>query len=99
MKMSWSEECERYEKGRIAARERRWIYPGKATVTHPKYGKVVVPCPSKLAAILNAAEFWKCDELEIFDATVMVWKEGDGPCRRPRDIAEKMKRESENHEN
>lgn len=40
------------------ARIHRWSVPGRARVTHPAHGSVVVPHCSNLAAILNAAEVW-----------------------------------------
>lgn len=36
-------------------RENRWNAKGRACVTHPKYGSVVVPHSSNLAALMNAA--------------------------------------------
>lgn len=39
-------------------RENRWNAKGRACVTHPKYGSVVVPHSSNLAALMNAAEYW-----------------------------------------
>ena len=46
-------------------RENRWNAKGRACVTHPKYGSVVVPHSSNLAALMNAAEYWDCDWSEI----------------------------------
>ena len=43
------------------ARIHRWSVPGRA---------VVVPHCSNLAAILNAAEVWGCNWVEILDAQV-----------------------------
>lgn len=58
----------------MSARERdlrqRWAVKTKARVTHPDHGSVVVPHSSNLSALLNAAEVWGCDWLEIRDATV-----------------------------
>ena len=51
-------------------RERRLSAPGRARVTHPRYGSVVVPCSSGFAAVMNAAELWGCDWAEIIDASV-----------------------------
>jgi len=75
------------EEARRQARERRWTYPGKATVKHPEYGQVVVPCSSNLAALENAAEYWKADLLEILH-TARVWQfqPGDGPLMRPKEF-------------
>ena len=44
-----------YEDACRAARARRWLAKGKARVEHPKYGSVIVPHSSNLAAINNAA--------------------------------------------
>lgn len=68
-------------------RIRRWMAPGKCTVTHPKYGKVVVPHASNFAAIENAAEFWRTTPLEIIDASVMAYQDGDGPVRKPKEFS------------
>lgn len=46
-------------------RLQRWSYPGKARVIHPKYGELIVPCASPLAALTCAAEVWGVDVLEI----------------------------------
>ena len=54
------------------ARERRWSYPGKSCVVHPKYGSVIVPHGSNLSAIENAAEYWGCDVSEVI-STARVW--------------------------
>ena len=51
-------------------RVRRYDTTYRARVRHPKYGTVIVPCVSGLAAVMNAAESWKCDWTEIIDATV-----------------------------
>lgn len=58
----------------------------RACVTHPKYGSVVVPHSSNLAALMNAAEYWGCDWSEITDASVMVAKPGDGPAVKPKEF-------------
>ena len=47
------------------SRRERWSAKGTARVTHPARGTVVVPCSSKLAAIMNAAEVWRCDWMKI----------------------------------
>lgn len=52
------------------ARFHRWNAPGKSRVTHPAHGSVVVPHTSNLAAIMNAAEVWRCDWVTILDAKV-----------------------------
>ena len=54
------------------ARERRWSYPGKSCVEHPKYGSIIVPHGSNLSAIENAAEYWGCELSEII-STARVW--------------------------
>lgn len=41
-------------------------------MTHPKHGTVVVPHASKYAAILCAADVWKCDWTKIMDAE--IWR-------------------------
>ena len=72
------------------ARARRWTAPGKARVDHPKYGSVIVPCCSKLGAIENAAEFWRCDPMEISRAAEVWAVEPDaGPVRRPKEFYRK----------
>ena len=52
------------------ARIHRWKAPGRAKVIHPDHGSVVVPHSSNLAAIMNAAEVWRCDWAKITDAEV-----------------------------
>lgn len=68
-------------------RIRRWTAPGKSTVTHPKYGTVVVPHISKFSAIENAAEFWRTSPWDIIDASVMAYQDGDGPVRKPKEFS------------
>ena len=48
----------------------RWQTPGLAKVVHPTRGTVVVPHRSNLAALMNAAEVWRCDWVTILDAEV-----------------------------
>lgn len=71
----------------IAAKERarihRWEAPGRARVVHPDHGSVVVPHSSNLAAIMNAAEVWRCDWAEITDAEVWAAEPGDVPAKMP----------------
>lgn len=43
------------------ARRERWNYPAAARVIDPERGTVVVPCKSKFAAILCAAEVWRAE--------------------------------------
>ena len=64
-------------------RENRWNAPGKATVVHLAHGTVVVPHSSNLAAIMNAAEVWRCDWAEIMDAEVWAAEPGDVPAKMP----------------
>lgn len=52
-------------------RESRRRTKNRATVTHPKYGSIVVPHISNLSAIMCAAEEWGCRWLQIANATVM----------------------------
>lgn len=61
-------------------REQRWNTPGRAKVVHPKHGSVVVPHYSNFAAVLNAAEYWNCDWLEIINAEVWRAEPEDGPA-------------------
>lgn len=65
------------------ARRDRWTFPGLARVIHPDHGTVVVPAPSKLSAILNAAEVWRCNWLAISDAQVWAAEPGDVPEKIP----------------
>ena len=71
------------------SREERWNAPGRSRVAHQKYGSVVVPHSSNLTALLNAAEYWGCDWLEIRDAEVLATKPGDGPVVKPREFIRK----------
>ena len=47
----------------------------KARVIDQKRGEVIVPCASPFAAILCAAEVWKCDWTEIIHAEVWRYDE------------------------
>lgn len=69
----------------VAERERRqrWERKSLARVTHQKYGSVVVPHCSNLAAIMNAAEVWRCDWAEITDATVYAAEPDAVPASMP----------------
>ena len=78
------EEARRRERAKKIARRNRWAFPGKVRVVHPKYGEVIVPGASKFAAILCAAEKWKCDWAEITDAEVWAL---DNPSVGPRPTA------------
>lgn len=61
-------------------REQRWAAPSCARVEHPKYGRIVVPHYSNFAAVLNAAEYWGCDWVEIINAEVWRAEPEDGPA-------------------
>lgn len=61
-------------------REQRWSAPARAKIEHPKYGVVVVPHYSNFAAVLNAAEYWGCDWLEIINVRVWRAEPEDGPA-------------------
>lgn len=80
---------DRAERSRIltAAKERqrenRWSAPGRSRVVHPKYGTVVVPHDSNLAAMMNAAEVWRCNWTEITDAKVWAAEPGDVAVKMP----------------
>ena len=77
------------ERGRVLAgaaeraREHRWNAPGRSRVVHPAHGTIVVPHSSNLAAIMNAAEVWRCDWAEIMDAQVWAAEPGDVPAKMP----------------
>lgn len=80
------------ERAEARARQRRWVAKTRSKVEHPQYGSVIVPHLSKLAAIENAAEFWKCDPLDIIaDAKVSWVSEDEGPVRRPKEFYAKGK--------
>lgn len=64
-------------------RECRWKAPARARVVHPDYGAVVVPHCSNLAAVMNAAEVWRCEWTEIMDAQVWRAEPGDVPVKMP----------------
>lgn len=68
------------------ARERRWTAPGRAKVVHPKHGSVIVPHCSNLAAIENAAEYWRVEVLTIMDAQVWAAAPGEGPVAIPKEF-------------
>lgn len=67
-------------------RAERWNAPGRSRVVHQKYGAVVVPHSSNLAAVMNAAEYWGCDWSTITDAKVWLTEPGDGPVVKPREF-------------
>lgn len=83
------ERAENYRKAREREREHRWNAPNRARVAHPKYGTVVVPHSSNFAAILNAAEYWRCEWTEISDAEVWAATPEDGPAVMPREFCRK----------
>ncbi len=60
-----------------------WKRPGVARVIHPKYGSVVVPCSSKLSAIMCAAAVWGCHWHKIHDAEVWAAEPGEQPAPLP----------------
>ena len=64
-------------------RESRWTAPGRARVVHPVYGTVVVPHASNLAAVMCAAEVWRCDWAKITDAQVWAAEHGDVAVKMP----------------
>lgn len=75
-----------YRAANERARRGRWEATGRSCVVHPKYGAVVVPHASNLAAIMNAAEYWGCPWAEITGAEVRAVKPGDGPLVKPREF-------------
>ena len=52
------------------ARIYMWSSGYKVRVVHPKFGEIVVPHRSNLAAIQCAAEVWGVDWTEIRDAEI-----------------------------
>ena len=75
-----------HRRAEARSRAERWNARGRSRVEHPKYGAVVVPHSSNLAALMNAAEYWGCDWLEIRDAKVLAAAPGDGPEAAPREL-------------
>lgn len=77
------------ERARILAaaeerqRESRWSAKGISRVIHPDYGMVVVPHFSNLAAVMCAAEVWRCDWAKITDAKVWRAEPGDVAVKMP----------------
>ena len=65
------------------ARFHRWQALGRARVEHPAHGSVVVPHASNLAAILNAAEVWRCDWATILDAEVWAADQVEPVAKMP----------------
>lgn len=50
---------------------------------HPAHGSVVVPHASNLAAILNAAEVWRCNWATILDAKVWAADPSEPVAKMP----------------
>ena len=74
--MIHNEEREREQRRQLQAarrrnRQRRWARKTKATVTHPKYGSIVVPHMSNLGAIECAAEVWGCTRYPISSSSAI----------------------------
>lgn len=65
------------------SRRQRWSAGGVARVRHPKYGTVVVPHHSNLAAVMNAAEVWGCQWSDILDAEVWLAAPDEKPVQMP----------------
>ena len=65
------------------ARFHRWQAPGRSRVVHPEHGAIVVPHASNLAAILNAAEVWRCDWATILDAEVWAADQAEPVAKMP----------------
>ena len=65
------------------ARFHRWQAPGRSRVVHPAHGSIVVPHTSNLAAILNAAEVWRCDWATILDAEVWAADPAEPVAKMP----------------
>lgn len=65
------------------ARFHRWQAPGRSRVVHPAHGAIVVPHASNLAAILNAAEVWRCDWATILDAEVWAADPAEPVAKMP----------------
>lgn len=55
----------------------------RARVEHPAHGSVVVPHASNLAAILNAAEVWRCNWVTILDAKVWAADPSEPVAKMP----------------
>ncbi|OUQ78759.1 hypothetical protein [Flavonifractor sp. An100] len=72
---------------RERARIHRWQAQGRSRVDHPAHGSVVVPHASNLAAILNAAEVWRCDWVTILDAKVWAADPSEPAAKMPLHIS------------
>lgn len=69
--MNWPERIAKDQAARAAQNAQRrsktlWDAKLQARVIHPKYGEVVVPCHSPLAAVECAAEVWGTTWKEIY---------------------------------
>ena len=71
------------EECRERARLERWKSKGVARVIHRRFGEIVVPCGSKLSAIMNAAEIWRCDSADVMDAEVWAAGREETPAAMP----------------
>ncbi len=67
----------RRETGERRGVQHRWSAPTIARVVDPVRGTVVVPCRSKFAALLCAAETWGCRWVELDKAEVLRPQVGD----------------------
>lgn len=72
--MTAAEHCraEQIRMSRRMAYRYQWTAPRQARVFHPVYGEATVPCRSKYAALLCAAEVWECDWTEVREAEVFA---------------------------
>ena len=78
---AWDEE--RDIAGEARSTDLRWSAKGKAKVTHPMWGEVIVPCASKLAAVRCAAEVWGADWAQLMDAKVEACDQSLPAEKRP----------------
>lgn len=60
-----------------------WTKQGAARVVDKKYGEVIVPCGSKLSALMCAATVWGCHWSKIHDAEVWAAEPGEKPVPLP----------------
>lgn len=74
-----------YAEMQARSRKQRWEAGGVARVVHPRFGAVVVPHSSNLSALMNAAEVWGCDWMDISDAKVWA-APGETPVKPPKHI-------------
>ena len=61
----------------------RWAAKGKAQVTHPRYGTVIVPCQSPIAAVFCTAEVWGSEVEAIEDYRVLSCDQSLPAEKRP----------------